>query len=138
MHLRRRTDIYNLINLFTIHRISTRENFKLIFRQNIIIQMSKSSINRRYAWTLLQEMVVVQLCLVRLLLWRPTSDQVHALVNRHQRCRYSDLPFSRIHYFYISGSRNGLEAVDIAKHRHKKLKLRRQSTFYHFVAALQT
>ena len=32
-------------------------------------------------------------------------------INPHQRCRYSDSPFTRIHYFYTAGSRNGLERV---------------------------
>ena len=29
--------------------------------------------------------------------------------NPHQRCRYSDLPFARIHFFYTARSRNDLE-----------------------------
>ena len=33
------------------------------------------------------------------------------LVNPHQRCGYSDWPFTRIHYFYTAGSRNELEGV---------------------------
>ena len=33
-------------------------------------------------------------------------------INPHQRCRCSDSPFARVHYFYTAGSENGLEVVD--------------------------
>ena len=46
-----------------------------------------------------------------------------ALIHPHQRCGYSDLPFARIHDFYTSGSRKGLEGVDTGVHRLENHKI---------------
>ena len=42
----------------------------------------------------------------------------------HERCGYSDSEFTRIHYFYTAGSRNGLEGVDSGGPGHKILRKR--------------
>ena len=52
------------------------------------------------------------------------------MINRHQRCGYSDSPFARIHYFYTAGSRNGLEVVGTWAHTHKKEVVPKKNTFF--------
>ena len=52
------------------------------------------------------------------------------LIKPHQRCGYSDSLFTRIHYFYTAGSRNGLEVVDTGAHTHKKEVVPRKRIFF--------
>ena len=50
-------------------------------------------------------------------------------VNPHQRYRYSDSPFARIHYFYTARSRNGFQGVEaVCIHTKKTLIL--QKTYF--------
>ena len=52
------------------------------------------------------------------------------MIDPHQRCGYSDLPFARIYYFYTAGSRNGLEGVDSGGRGQKKKLYPRNIHFF--------
>ena len=49
--------------------------------------------------------------------------RTYAVVNLHQPCGSSDLPFAKIHGFKIAGARKGLEGVDTWVHRLQNRKI---------------
>ena len=53
------------------------------------------------------------------------ESDIVSVFNPHQRCGYSDSPFARIHYFYIAGSRNGLEGWNCCVHSQEITKMGR-------------